>query len=227
MIFRGILFFFSSVVWMKAARRRNKPLIYDGRLCRSYPCVVKEENLDNASSKWVRMKLLHYFDDFGILRMWESFERKTRSVENFCDGMLIIAQLVGGIHDSSIVYVTQFRPAVGKKTLELPAGLVDPGESPEATALRELHEETGLFGEIVSISPLMYIDVGLSNERVAIARVRVDMNREINKFPKQHTEAGESIEVVYLKAPTRLHLEQYCLERDLAIDINLFHSLIA
>jgi ADP-ribose pyrophosphatase len=39
--------------------------------------------------------------------------------------------------------VRQLRPAVGKATLELPAGHVDPGEAPAATAARELAEETG------------------------------------------------------------------------------------
>ena len=42
-----------------------------------------------------------------------------------------------------ILLVRQFRPAVGAFTLELPAGSVDPGETPEQAARRELLEETG------------------------------------------------------------------------------------
>ena len=34
----------------------------------------------------------------------------------------------------------------GKDTLALPKGLIDPGEKPEQTALREIHEETGRGG---------------------------------------------------------------------------------
>jgi 8-oxo-dGTP pyrophosphatase MutT (NUDIX family) len=42
-----------------------------------------------------------------------------------------------------IVIVRQFRFGVGKTTTEIPAGLVEPGESPLAAAQRELREETG------------------------------------------------------------------------------------
>ena len=42
------------------------------------------------------------------------------------------------------ILVRQFRPAIGRSVLELPAGMVDPTDaSPAATAERELLEETG------------------------------------------------------------------------------------
>jgi ADP-ribose pyrophosphatase len=42
-----------------------------------------------------------------------------------------------------IVLVEQYRFGTGKVSLEVPAGVVDPGESPFETARRELLEETG------------------------------------------------------------------------------------
>ena len=42
-----------------------------------------------------------------------------------------------------ILIVRQFRPPIMRDVLELPAGLVDEGESCATAALRELKEETG------------------------------------------------------------------------------------
>lgn len=65
---------------------------------------------------------------------------------------------------SSLVLVRQFRPAVNRLTLELPAGHVEPGESPEAAARRELREETGyVANEIVSLGALQPDTGRLSN----------------------------------------------------------------
>ena len=59
-----------------------------------------------------------------------------------------------------ILLQKQFRPAVEKVCIEVPAGLVDEGESVETSAVRELKEETGYVGEVIkgglAITPLMF-----------------------------------------------------------------------
>lgn len=50
----------------------------------------------------------------------------------------------------------QFRPPISKVVIEVPAGLVDEGESAEESAVRELREETGYVGIAAEVSPVMY-----------------------------------------------------------------------
>ena len=60
----------------------------------------------------------------------------------------------------------EFRLATGRFVYNFPAGLIDPGETPEEAAARELREETGL--ELVSIEDRMHVSygaVGFSNEK--------------------------------------------------------------
>jgi 8-oxo-dGTP pyrophosphatase MutT (NUDIX family) len=51
--------------------------------------------------------------------------------------------------EQGIVIVPTRRGAQGQRVLALPKGHVDPGETPEQTALREVREETGVDAELV------------------------------------------------------------------------------
>lgn len=60
----------------------------------------------------------------------------------------------------------EFRPAAGSWVYNFPAGLIDPGETPEMSARRELKEETGL--DLISIEDIIgasYSAIGFSNEK--------------------------------------------------------------
>jgi ADP-ribose pyrophosphatase len=104
-----------------------------------------------------------YTDPEGVERTWESGERLTRPAGCDIDGVGIVAIL----RDPSkpdwrphIVLQKQWRPPVNATVIELPAGLIDPKESPETCAIRELKEESGYVGEVMDegfgISPVMF-----------------------------------------------------------------------
>ena len=58
---------------------------------------------------------------------------------NAPDGVIVLAIT----QDYKILLVRQWRPALKRYTIELPAGAIDPDELPEQAASRELYEETG------------------------------------------------------------------------------------
>src|SRR5918994_5468843 len=66
--------------------------------------------------------------------------------------------------EDRVLLVRQKRPAVGKELLELPAGLIDEGEAPLATAQRELREETGLRGRRRGAPPRFWATAGFVGE---------------------------------------------------------------
>jgi ADP-ribose pyrophosphatase len=70
--------------------------------------------------------------------------------------------------EGRIVLVRQRRVATGTKLLELPAGLIDEGETPIETARRELREETGLRGGRWRELAAFWTSPGFSTERVTV-----------------------------------------------------------
>jgi ADP-ribose pyrophosphatase len=48
------------------------------------------------------------------------------------------------VEDDELVLVRQTRPGASERTLELPSGKLEPGETPREAAARELAEECGL-----------------------------------------------------------------------------------
>lgn len=66
--------------------------------------------------------------------------------------------------DGRVLAVRQYRPALERYALELPSGMVDPGENPETAARRELREETGYeAGDLEPLGPLTVDNGRLSN----------------------------------------------------------------
>ena len=70
--------------------------------------------------------------------------------------------------DNRVVLVRQRRPAINGMLLELPAGLIDVGEEPLASAQRELREETGLHGGSWRELASFWTSPGFVNERVTV-----------------------------------------------------------
>lgn len=76
------------------------------------------------------------------------------------------ASIVATDAEGRLLMVKQYRPVVEDFTLELPSGLVDPGETPEASIRRELIEETGHEADAVESLGALLPDVGRLGNRM-------------------------------------------------------------
>lgn len=99
--------------------------------------------------------------------------------------------------DGSVVMIYNFRHAVDEELLELPAGTLEPGETPTACAARELEEETGYAA--ARIEPLceFFTTPGITDERMLVF-VATELTKTSQKL-----QGGEQIRVEIMD-PVRL-----------------------
>jgi len=79
--------------------------------------------------------------------------------------------------NKELIFVRQFRYAVGKELLELPAGRIDPNEPPEETGRRELEEETGYKAGKMHFVGSLYPTPGYSDEIIYLYASVVEPDR--------------------------------------------------
>ena len=66
--------------------------------------------------------------------------------------------------DDNVLLVKQYRQAIDKELLEIPAGGIDPGEDAEAAVRREMREETGFLPRRVARLGGFYSSPGFCTE---------------------------------------------------------------
>jgi ADP-ribose pyrophosphatase len=78
-------------------------------------------------------------------------------------------QIVPLLPDGRFVMVEQFRHGTRRVTLEFPAGIVEPGETPEECAVRELEEETGYVPGSAEVVGRVDPNAAIQNNELFIA----------------------------------------------------------
>jgi ADP-ribose pyrophosphatase len=70
--------------------------------------------------------------------------------------------------EDKIVFVRQYRKPLNREIIEIPAGKLEPGESPETCAIRELEEETGYRTNNLKFLQSFYTSPGFADEIIHI-----------------------------------------------------------
>jgi ADP-ribose pyrophosphatase len=88
---------------------------------------------------------------------------------------------------NKIVIAEQYRPGLDKVLMELPAGVVDEGETPEQAVRRELLEETGYAGDFEYVGPAY-------RDAYATVVLHTFVVKNAHKIQDPHLEPDEFIE---------------------------------
>lgn len=112
--------------------------------------------------------ILDYYQDTmrfsnGNIEKWDYIEHKP------------VVAIVPIDENDNIICVKQYRPAIGKYSIEIPAGGIGDDVDPKIGALRELREETGYECDIEKVCHLVdtYTSVGYTNELIYIYEGKV------------------------------------------------------
>ncbi len=154
-----------------------------------------------------RIRALLQLDDTlveTVLRTDHEWSGKIFSVEHLLvrlpdgsEGWREIVRHNGGagvcvVRDGCLCLVRQYRVALGRMTLEIPAGKLDANEDPAVCAARELTEETGLIAGRIEPLAVSAGAPGFNNEKTRIFVAHDVVQREARP------DEGELVDVVWV-----------------------------
>lgn len=132
-------------------------------------------------------------------------------------GAVAVVAVAGGTKkDPELLFVRQYRHPVKEVTLELPAGKLDPGESPRLCVNRELEEETGFRATTVRKMLSFWPTPAFANE---VIHIYVARGLTLGTFAP---DADEFIEPVRLPLSRALDLARRGRIKDSKTLIGLF-----
>ncbi|KAJ7734933.1 NUDIX hydrolase domain-like protein [Mycena maculata] len=172
----------------------HHPPPISSRAMSSKPAIISSSVMSASEAKWITLKKIKYSDAEGKERLWECAERTTRKSSGIdAVAVLAIIRSKTNAFPLSTIIIEQYRPPIDKFIIEMPAGLIDEGETPEQAAIRELEEETGFKASgVVEATPVVVSDPGMTTANMKLVVLNVELPDKM-EAPEQKLEAGEFI----------------------------------
>ena len=133
-----------------AADLRDLPAFADGRN-HSLP----------GEPEWPVREVAVEYDPGWFVGGYDRVEQPDGSEKKYYWAELSPATVVVAVADGDVLFVEQYRPTVRNTQLELPAGIVERGESYTAAGARELAEETGFAPSSTSLHQEVWCSTGV------------------------------------------------------------------
>lgn len=166
--------------------------------------------------KFIETISISYEDHKGVLREWEAVSRLN------IKGVVVVIPFT---ENNELILIKQFRPALDRYVIELPAGLVETKEDYITAGKRELIEETGYSSENLSLLTEGVMSTGINAEqwKIVVAHKVKKVSKEVlAKYPSDDNEDIEVLKVPLDSIFTELENFQ---NNDVEIDLRIFGLL--
>jgi ADP-ribose pyrophosphatase len=158
-----------------AADLRDLPAFSDGRN-HSLP----------GEPEWPVREVVVEYDEGWFVGGYDRVEQPDGTEKKYYWAELSPATVIVAVADDRVLFVEQYRPTVRNTQLELPAGIVESGESYTEAGARELAEETGFEPSSTSLLQEVWCSTGVLRHKrgyvFAEGLAPVDVDHDSNEF---------------------------------------------
>ncbi|RLM56447.1 NUDIX hydrolase [Halobellus sp. Atlit-31R] len=172
-----------------------------------------------ADPEWPVRESNHEYETGWYTGGYDLVEQPNGTTKQYYWAELATAVVVVAVEDDSLLFVEQYRPTIRETQYELPAGVVEAGESFTAAGERELREETGFEAGSTALLEDFWCSTGVLRHRrgfvFATDLTPVEQNLDENEFLSVHTvPVADAIDVARSQPTNDATVEGVLLARE-------------